>query len=544
MKLEEKYLPTDFVTEVHTDESNLSTHVGSASAHGVTKIAGAPASTTTGHLAGWSADGKTLTDSGSSPASFEAANSNIQAHISSASNPHATTAAQVGADISGAATAAVNAHKDLTTGVHGVGTSSIASMQNIQDVAANRASYYFNGVDTHINTTANAILNLGASEFTLLFTAKSTTTTPAAAKSLGFLYNSSNGVIFQVLMSTVGLIYIHTPAGDVNTGITIPGTDWFILVIKCTPATGKFTCYFNGVADAERSATYTTITAATSLYLGNTNTSTWQRQILRAAVYNYSTNFSVEKIGRYNASAKTDWKDIGGSMTQQTSGTLVIGKMYRSFDWISDDDFTNVSSTGASANVDGAEWTCIATTPTKWTNASKLIPLGCVLDLEPEGIVKQVIAGVDTNLWLDSSTNGLNGTATGAQPTNQLKERITAAIGATTFTNSGQIYNVASIVLPRGQWQLFGKVAITAPGTTRDYAVVSISETSVTEENLSYINNVTTDASVTLTYPCFPLVVTVLGASKTVYLTGRTGFTGTAPTVNAGFTNFYAVRIA
>ena len=63
-KLTDKNLPDDFVAEVHTDESNLSTHVGSSGVHGVAKVAGAPASTTTGHLAGWSSDGKTLTDAG------------------------------------------------------------------------------------------------------------------------------------------------------------------------------------------------------------------------------------------------------------------------------------------------------------------------------------------------------------------------------------------------------------------------------------------------------------------------------------------------
>ena len=60
------------------------------------QVKGLASGTTAGHFAAFGADGYTVADSGSSPASFEAANSNIQAHISSTSNPHSVTKAQLG----------------------------------------------------------------------------------------------------------------------------------------------------------------------------------------------------------------------------------------------------------------------------------------------------------------------------------------------------------------------------------------------------------------------------------------------------------------
>jgi len=91
-----------------------------------------------------------------------------------------------------------------------------------------------------------------------------------------------------------------------------------------------------------------------------------------------------------------DFADKWGSQTEQTSGTLVIGKRYRINNWITDDDFTNVGGT----NEDGNEFVATGTTPTKWTNSSTVVPAGVTLALEPEGI--------QPSKWYDSSINGLN----------------------------------------------------------------------------------------------------------------------------------------
>jgi hypothetical protein len=42
--------------------------------------------------------------------------------------------------------------------------------------------------------------------------------------------------------------------------------------------------------------------------------------------------------------------DKYGSQTEQTSGTLTIGKKYRINNWITDDDFTNVGGANEKKN--------------------------------------------------------------------------------------------------------------------------------------------------------------------------------------------------
>ena len=67
------------------------------------------------------------------------------------------------------------------------------------------------------------------------------------------------------------------------------------------------------------------------------------------------------------------WVAGTGSMTQQTSGTLNAGWKYRIVTYNAGDSFTNV---GAASNASGVEFIAQGTTPTTWTNASALIPLG------------------------------------------------------------------------------------------------------------------------------------------------------------------------
>jgi len=55
--------------------------------------------------------------------------------------------------------------------------------------------------------------------------------------------------------------------------------------------------------------------------------------------------------------------------TEQTSGTLVVGKEYILVDWITGDDFSNIGAT----NEDGNVFTATGTTPTTWTNSSVVL---------------------------------------------------------------------------------------------------------------------------------------------------------------------------
>src|SRR5207253_6674943 len=61
-----------------------------------------------------------------------------------------------------------------------------------------------------------------------------------------------------------------------------------------------------------------------------------------------------------------DVETVGAALT---SGTLVVGLIYRIDTFVTGDDFTNV---GASANANTIEFTATGTTPTVWTHASQL----------------------------------------------------------------------------------------------------------------------------------------------------------------------------
>ncbi len=66
------------------------------------------------------------------------------------------------------------------------------------------------------------------------------------------------------------------------------------------------------------------------------------------------------------SSSGTDLNDNRGTLL--TSGSLVIGEVYEIEDWITDDDFSNVGG----SNIDNYFFVATGTTPTKWTNSSKV----------------------------------------------------------------------------------------------------------------------------------------------------------------------------
>lgn len=99
--------------------------------------------------------------------------------------------------------------------------------------------------------------------------------------------------------------------------------------------------------------------------------------------------------------ASVPFKYKGANQTEQTSGTLTIGKAYRINDWISGDDFTNIGGT----NADGNEFVATGQTPTTWSNSSKVVPIGAVAEYDGSGIGPK---------WNDKSGNDLHGTVSGS----------------------------------------------------------------------------------------------------------------------------------
>jgi hypothetical protein len=60
----------------------------------------------------------------------------VASHVASTSNPHGTTAAQVGADAAGTAASAVSTHAALTSGVHGISTFGASLVDDVDASAA------------------------------------------------------------------------------------------------------------------------------------------------------------------------------------------------------------------------------------------------------------------------------------------------------------------------------------------------------------------------------------------------------------------------
>lgn len=131
-------------------------------------------------------------------------------------------------------------------------------------------------------------------------------------------------------------------------------------------------------------------------------------------------------------------------------------------------------------------------------------------------------------------------TSSSAVSTGLVGEVLTGSILNPTLT-SNVAYNAASLVLPAGHYMVYGKVGLNPPGSTKTLVVVSISGTSATENNKTALRNATTalDYDYTASLPYY-----VRTTGTTVYLTVRVGFSGTAPAVQSGSTDFYAIRIA
>ena len=212
---------------------------------------------------------------------------------------------------------------------------------------------------------------------------------------------------------------------------------------------GNMDIYLDGLLDSPlvdiSAGADFSISNTQGLYLGsNSGASFYTGVISRFVMFNRLLTSEEAKSLSSNPNKAIDWADEGGSNTDLTSGTVTIGKNYRTTDFIAGDDFTNVSSVGASANVDGAEWTAIDTTPTTWTNSSVLHRTGATLNLKPQDIITAInVSGLpEAEFWMDSSGNGNHAVLTDVSVGNisrQLVERRDFIIAILLTGTSGTI---------------------------------------------------------------------------------------------------------
>lgn len=266
----------------------------------------------------------------------------------------------------------------------------------------------FDGTDDYVTKSNDADLNFGANtDFSLetIFRTSMTALGIIIMKgSLGgtdkrYSINIEANGAFTCVLDDGTTIKIDQ-ISDVNDGEGYHGTGTY-------DRDGNLTAYIDGAGSGsptDISAVGDIDDATEPLALGirsdNLSGFPFDGDIALARIWNRCLT-AAEVLALYNGQPVL-YADVGANQTELTSGTLTTGKRYRIVDWITDDDFTNIGGT----NEDDNEFIATGTTPTKWTNSSIVVQIGCVAEYAPKGI------GDAT--WEDQSENSLDGTVVGA----------------------------------------------------------------------------------------------------------------------------------
>lgn len=228
----------------------------------------------------------------------------------------------------------------------------VANTQDVQNAAADKASYYFDGNDDAVNTSQVSSLQLSgdfsflANVFVKSYAATLTT------RAFSIVAVGNNGIIIGI--TTTGfLTYTTMAAGtttnEIVTNISVPINKWFSIV--CTRQGSAITFFINGVLSAfGSSSTMLTFAAVTGVNINwNDTLLGFVGSVSRAALFNYAINtLSEEKIKRYSAGTKLDFEDVGGSMTDLSSGLVWVKINYTTF--TPDGSSKNITSAIGSIN--------------------------------------------------------------------------------------------------------------------------------------------------------------------------------------------------
>lgn len=163
------------------------------------------------------------------------------------------------------------------------------------------------------------------------------------------------------------------------------------------------------------------------------------------------------------------------------------------------------------------------------------VRIRAVVGASPTG-VKQATAstlGVVKGGTLPGATDGA------AIASGYVGERLTASLSNVTLTTSGVAYNLGSLVLPAGVWEVTGKIAVPGGSTSQVYLDVSLSLTSATHDSKYIVRDLSTTATTKHIAPV-PRYINTTGT--TVYLVGESGFTGTSPVSDSSVMILQAVR--
>ena len=286
----------------------------------------------------------------------------------------------------------------------------IINEQGRVDDQADGASYFFDGVDDVITVADDPDIDVTIGDFSIL-TNFTPITLDANSGIVEKRQDSSNN--WHLRYNASGIVDFFVEVGNIAKGdyrsdsILMAGRAVNLAFISDRDGgTSGQLLFMNGVPQA-----LTEFTAMSTDSFANTG---------NVGIGKQSTaNFSNMALGWYllfnlalDPTDPTDkaiinggpvqFKYLGASQTDLTSGTLIIGKEYIIDAYVAGDDFTNVGGT----NVTGDVFVATGTTPTVWANSSSLRHQGQVASYLPEGIT-------DTT-WYDSSGNANDGTVSGS----------------------------------------------------------------------------------------------------------------------------------
>ena len=297
--------------------------------------------------------------------------------------------------------------------------------QGRQDLLAGGAFYHLDGTGDKLNVSDDADLDVTTFDFSIV---QRFSLTSVGTANQFQVHKESGGIGYGIEVREDDLhIRLDDNTADASAiiGTAVFAADTEGTVVVTFDRDGNATAFVNGinVGTVDISGSALTLANAGDYVLGDdvAGSKVMTGQISLNQLWNrLLTETEVKAITN---GAPVDFADSAANQTEQTSGTLTIGQRYRLNDFITGDDFANIGAT----NEDGNEWIATGTTPTTWSNNSKVVPIGVVGNFLPQNITDPT--------WFDSSGNDndltvTNATAHNYHETIQL-ERGMSFVGAT-----------------------------------------------------------------------------------------------------------------
>jgi len=383
---------------------------------------------------------------------------------------------------------------------------------------SNDAGYWFT-TDDYIEIADNASLNFGIDDFSIIIKGFR----PYNITKTEYLVNKEVGGIGYGLYKVQDDLYIRLEDNNADASAII-GTAVFEVGKKYNigvnfDRSGNATAFVDGnnVGTVDISGSPLTLDNAGSLRIGCTTagSSFLTGEIASVGLFNMllsdaeCVEFSLGNI---------PFKYLGDGLLDNpgdtyTSGTLVIGRKYIITTYVADDDFENVGA----ENETGCIFTATETDPTNWTKGSTLTRLGCVLNLNSEGVrIAQ---------WFDDSGNENNGTVRDAVPMSYLN--MLASRTKLDFITATQAVDLDNMIdMEKG-------------ASSRIHSTIKTG-TVLTWEDAGYIPVDTTSGAVQLTMPA--LSVDHVGVEFIFALTTQAGGNYLTIISNAADHNFYVMN--